>query len=164
MAMKQAESQVTLDFSRSDFEKTMFFNRFSVVVRFGHIFICVWAENESRQIDDKFTCVLTKRDAQIGVQNLKQYFAKLNKAPSATDTHTLPIGMSFESAKLVRLIQCARNECSAEISFFFFSAHSISRESNAKTVVATPIAALVSEVQTHVDLIHAFISTTTALQ
>ena len=164
MPVKQAEPQITLDFSRSDFAKTMFFNRFSIVARFGHIFICVWAENESRQVDDKFTCVLAKVDAQNGVKSLKDYFGKINKAPSAADTSTLPIGMSFESAKPVRLIQCARNEYSAEISFFFFSAHSVSRVTEAKTIIATPIAALVSEVQTHVDLIHAFISTTEKLK
>jgi hypothetical protein len=160
MAVKQAEQQITLDLSRTDFAKTMFFNRFSVSARFGHIFICVWTENESRLIDDKFSCVLAKADALNCVKGLKDYFGKINKAPSTADTSTLPLGMSFESAKPVRIIQCARNENSAEISFFFFSAHSVSRVTESKTVTATPIAALVSELQTHVDLIHAFISTT----
>lgn len=164
MPVKQAEPQITLDFSRSDFAKTMFLTRFSIAVRFGHIFICFWVENDSRQVDDKFTCVFSKMDAQNGVKSLKEYFAKINKAPSTADTSQLPIGLSFESAKPVRIIQCARNENSAEISFFFFAAHSVSRVTEAKTIIATPIAALVSDVQTHVDFIHAFISTTEKLK
>ena len=164
MPVKPAEQQITLDLSRSDFAKTMFFTRFSIAERFGHIFVCFWVENDSRQVDDKFTCVFAKLDALNGVRTLKDYFAKIGKAPSSAESSPMPIGMSFESAKPVRMIRCARNESSAEISFFFFSAHSISRGSEEKTVVAMPIAAIVSDVQPHVDFIHAFISATEKLK
>jgi hypothetical protein len=164
MPAKQEEQQITLDLSRSDFAKTMFFSRFSIAVRFGHIFICFWVENESRQVDDKFTCVFSKNDAKNSIKILKDYFSKIGKAPSTAETSPLPIGMSFESAKPVRIVQCARNENSAEISFFFFAAHSVSRGTESKTVTAMPIAAIVSDIQPHVDFIHAFISTTEKLK
>lgn len=146
--------EITLTLSDTGYEKTMFFDRFFLKERDSFIFICFWYQNEAGDIEDSFCAVIAKTDIIKVNKSLKDYFGKVNVSPSSC-AFSMPLGTSFKNAKTIRHISCARSEGVCELGLIFFPLHSVINKGD---IIATPVAALLSSTQTHIDFLRNLIS------
>lgn len=154
MPEPNSTNEIRLDLSDARFQKTMFFDDFAVRMRSGNVFAVFWRRNESGGVEDSFAVTISLCDLGYEIRrSLKSYIAKTGVPPSSEQT-TLPVGMDFRGAHLVRLVRASRMGDAGELDMYFVPMSAIADGSAAAVPhPAAPVAALASTIQRQVDFL-----------
>lgn len=154
---KNGEETVELLFPATGYKKTLFFNKFAVEDADVGLFLGFWFLNRGGGVADEFSCFISKTDAARLADSFKRYVEKLNIIPTDLDDGMMS-GIYLKQAPVVRQIRCVRVGDVAELDLSFFPlAAVVGQKSKVGEVQVEPVAALLSDLQTHVNFVCRFL-------
>lgn len=154
---ENADKTVDLVFSTTGYKKTLFFNKFAVEDVDVGLFLGFWYLNKGGCVADEFGCFVSKVDAARFAGSFKQYVEKLNLVPTDL-TDGMMSGTCLKNAPVVRQIRCTRVGDVAELDLSFFPLTAVvGQKTGTDKVQVEPVAALLSNQQTHVNFVCRFL-------
>ncbi len=154
---KNSEETVELLFPTTGYKKTLFFNKFAIEDAGVGLFLGFWFLNRGGGVADEFGCFISKTDAARLIDSFERYVEKLNIIPTDLVDGMIS-GTCLKQAPIVRQIRCARVSDVAELDLSFFPlAAVVGQKSKVGEIQVEPVAALLSDLQTHVNFVCRFL-------
>ncbi len=148
---------VELQFPTTGYNKTLFFNKFSIEDAEIGVFLNFWYLDKMGRADNGYCCFVAKVDVDRFVTSFKPYIEKIGLEPDLVSERPLS-GACYAGAPLVSHFRCSRVGEVGELDLVFIPMYAlIEKKLDGAKVEVQPVAALMSSLQIHINFICQFI-------